>query len=91
MEFILSRSHRKHPFFSWTCADSDACAKRFCNRKFRRKTKELLRIDPIVGQDLAPRKPTEVMDSYDFPKDGKRFYIRGKFLDDSYFDKLLRK
>ena len=79
----MSRSRRKSPFTSWTSAISEKEDKRISNRKFRKKTNQML-IDERY-YDRLPLHQKEVTEVYSFAKDGK-MYI-GKDWDDKYMRK----
>jgi len=65
----MSRSRCKHPFGGTSTAGSEKQWKKKCHRILRRKQQVAL----IRGDDPAtfPRKPRDVVNQYDGPKDGK--------------------
>ena len=62
----MSRSRRKTPVCSLTCAESEKQDKRLANRAFRRGVKLAL----ITGQAMPVMR--EVSQVYDWDKDGKQ-------------------
>lgn len=85
----MSRSRRRKPFFSYFYAESDKPGKVVYNRVMRRLTRQLMKKDPELGQDLAPQKPDEVRDIWDLPKEGKHY--RSPHISEDYLRKLMRK
>lgn len=82
----MSGSFKKHPIGGNTTSRSEKLWKRLCNRKLRRAISEaMLRFDdectviPVVD---------EVVNQWDGPKDGKRYYDKGEV---GRHPKLIRK
>ncbi len=63
----MSRSRKRIPIFTYI-GHSNKISKRFCNRKFRKITKDRL----LKSKDL-PNKLNEVMTEWEFNGDGKRY------------------
>lgn len=75
----MARSYKKNPVSAITCSDSEKEDKRFANRAYRRKVKEVLNtcnLSDIVEDeyDLILPEIREVSDVWSFDKDGKRWY-----------------
>lgn len=68
----MSRSYRKNPISSNTCAGANRSEKKdkiIANKKFRRMTRNQLSIDPD-SEDI-PEDMDEVSNIWNFTKDGK--------------------
>lgn len=81
----MSRSFRKSPVVSWCCADSEKDDKRISNRKFRKKSKHILKTSEEY--ENLPLHQREVTNVYTFAKDGKTYIGKNCF----EFKKFLRK
>jgi len=75
----MSRSRRKTPVCSLTCAESEKQAKQMANKAFRRRVKGAL----ATGRTMPVQR--EVSQVYSFAKDGKQWF------DPEEFPKEMRK
>ena len=66
----MARSKKKNPIHGITTAQSEKEDKRFANRAYRRKVKQMIQPDEIVD-DLTLPEIREVSNVWDFAKDGK--------------------
>lgn len=70
----MSRSYRKTPICGITTAISEKRDKQIANRRFRRNTRQLVK----VGQE-APFHIRMVSNVYNFDKDGKQYFSAIKY------------
>ena len=66
----MARSKKKNPIHGITTAQSEKEDKRFANRAYRRKVKQMIQPDEIVD-DLTLPQIREISNVWDFAKDGK--------------------
>lgn len=67
----MSRSYRKTPIFGFTVADSEKFDKQMANRKFRKKTKDMIKKRKY---EHLPIKLDQVHTKWDMVKDGKHYW-----------------
>ena len=88
----MSRSYRHSPVCSRTKTDDwDWWFKRYANHCFRRRTRDALRTGRL---DKIPYRLREVMDVWNFPKDGRyhfwdRYHPRWYRRDPDMWDEML--
>ena len=67
----MSRSRRKTPICGITCSESEKKDKQLGHRKFRRKVKSILSVNPF--SDIFPTE-NEIMNVWEMSKDGKQYF-----------------
>lgn len=67
----MSRSYRKTPIFGITCSDSEKYEKRIINRKFRKKTKDMIQKG---NYEKLPFNLNQIEDVWSMSKDGKYYW-----------------
>lgn len=67
----MSRSYRKTPIFGITIADSEKFDKQVANRKFRKKTKDMIKKGKYEN---LPIKLEQVHCKWSMVKDGKHYW-----------------
>lgn len=70
----MSRSHRKNPFIGITTAESEKQDKQLANRRFRRNSKQLIKVGKEPHLSL-----NEVSNIWKFDKDGKNLFCPIKY------------
>ena len=76
MEDSMSRSYKKTPIIGHTVAQSEKSDKKFWHRRFRHKTKDILRSmhnDPDMIDDTVMPVEGDVSNTWAMSKDGKSY------------------
>ena len=68
----MSRSKKKTPIYSITCAKSEKSDKKIWHSKFRHKEKQRLKSEDL--EDFITTDKKEVSNNWDFAKDVKTYY-----------------
>ena len=73
----MTRSYRKNSIAGITKAESEKKDKQICNRKLRRKIKQIM-VKEYLDDWLSPL-PEEIINPYSMAKDGKTYFNRDEF------------
>ena len=90
----MSRSYRKVPCGGLTKAVSDKPFKQESSRKLRHNVNQTVREiakNPTIAEDTVLPVQDEVINQYDAPKDGKKWWVSSTNNPEDWYKKLLRK